>query len=309
MQRPSRPRLVQAGAPRPAPRLARRAQEPAGSSASVAVGVVTALALGALVVLHGLALASAPAAAARTLRATLPALTDLDQALAAHQGDVTALASATGDAGRVPVAGVPIRVEVSHAAALRGGAELRRETLDAMTAQVYDRGHEAFRAEGTPDEGVLSLFSSQWTLRRSMDVMTRGAHDRIAPARLVAFVVAMLAAAALALRVEPGRRPVAIGSALLIGAMLAACGALLARALVWVFTAADSGVTAAVVARIARDATMTVVGAGIVAALTGAVVVVWGLVMARAGALQSAAARTAAEARSPGVAREPWEER
>lgn len=306
MQRPRPARVPPPTRPLPPVRAMRRAPEPPGASALRATGVLTVLAAAAFVVLHGLALATAPKAAARTLHATLPALTDLDQALAAHAQDIAATAG--GGDESIPVPGLPLRVAVPRQAAAAGGEELRRATVDAMTRTVYAEGQAAFRVPDAPAEGALALFSSQWAVRRTLDTLTRGAHQKLVWMRTALAVALVALLVLLALQVDGPRRLLAVGSALAMGAALAAAGALLARLAVWLFTSGDGGVAGAVVAGTARDLAMTV-------AVTAAIAVIAGLALAACG---TAVSRVTTDAPRTGTAqprelqgrllREPWEE-
>jgi hypothetical protein len=298
--------------PRPAPPRARRSTlggrspEPSGSSLPTMTGVLAVLAAAAFIVCHGLALATAPTAAARTLRATLPALTDLDQAITVHVG---AIAAAGTDAdGPVPVPGVPIEITVPPQAARAGGAALRRAALDAMVARVYAQGDEAFRAPTTQADGAASFLSSQWTVRRALGGLTRGVHDDVARGQTVFGLGAVALAALLALQVEPGRRTAAVAGVAAIAAVVAGVGALLARGLVWLLTSGDDDVVSDVVARTARDLTMTVVLVALIVAVAAGVFVALSVLSGRLIAEFTAGRRARPAPARRGPPPRPWEE-
>ena len=291
-------------------RTMRREPEPSRGSAARAAGVFAVFLGAAALVLHGLTLATAPAAAARTLGAVLPALTDLDQALAAHAGSIAATAGEGG--AMVPLPGLPLRVEVPAEAATAGGEQLRDGARDAMVRAVYAEGHAVFRVPDAPPEGALALFGSQWAVRRSLNVLTRDAHDRFVIARAVAGVAAGLMLLVLALQVEPGRRPLAVGSALVGAGLLALLATLVARALVWLFTSGDNSVAGRVVARVGHDLWTTVVITALIATGAGAALAALGALAIRlTGGGEMAEvprARSRRRERRAGLLPEPWEE-
>lgn len=283
----------------------RRPDAPAAGAVR-ATGIACVLATAAFLLLHALTLATAPGAAARTLQATLPALTDLDQALAAHAEDIAA--TAAGGTQSVPVPGLPLAVEVPRAAAVQGGSDLRRAALDTMVRRVYADGHRALRAADAPPEGPLGLFSSQWAVRRALDTMTAGNHQRIALLRSVVGAGALILIGLLAVQVDAERRSLAVGSALAAAGVTAAAAALLGRLGTWLFTTGDSDLASAVLARVAHDITATAVLVAAVAVVAGAIIAATGVVRLRAtGSAATADVRRAHEGRAD-LARRPWEE-
>lgn len=294
---------------RPAPAWsARRPRETRTAGGAQALGAIVAVVTALLVAAHGLALATAPAAAGRTLRATLPALTDLDQTLAAHADEIAK--SASGADASVPVPGLPMTIAVPRQSAAQGGDTLREAALDGLVGRVYAQGHAAFRAPDATEHSSPALFSSQWALWRTLGLLTGPSHHRLTLAALGLAVLALVSAALLALRVDSERRGVAAGSAVAAGALLAALGALLARLVVWLFASDPSDIASTVVGRAAHDLTMTVVVTAAVAGAGGILLAVVGAITAR---MFAAPVRPHASqpqpARRPRLARDPREER
>ncbi len=248
--------------PRPA-RMTRHQRQSHSTSGAQVLGVLLAISAALLITAHGLALATTPAAAGRTLGAVLPALTDLDQAMAAHAGEVASTAAVHDQ--DIPVPGLPLRVTVTREAAAAGGAELRRAALDSMVSTVYNRGHAAFRAPDAPAGGAPALFSSQWALWHALDSLKASSHHRLVLARAALAVVTLLLAVGLVLVVDGRRRGVAAGSAIAVGAGLAALGAVLGRLAAWVLVPNNGDIAAAAVSRIAHDLSMTVVATALIA--------------------------------------------
>ncbi len=289
--------------PRPA-RMTRHQRQSHNTSAAQVLGVLLAISAALLITAHGLALATTPAAAGRTLGAVLPALTDLDQALAAHAGEVASTAAVHDQ--DIPVPGLPLRVTVTRGAAA-GGAELRRAALDAMVSTVYNRGHAAFRAPGAPAGGAPALFSSQWALWHALDSLKASSHHRLVLVRAALVVVTLLLAVGLVLVVDGRRRGVAAGSAIAVGAGLAALGGVLGRLAVRVLVPSDGDIAAAAVSRIAHDLSMTVVATALIAGVAAlALAALSAAVTALSQPVPHPASRPGT--RRPPVIREPEEE-
>lgn len=265
-------------APRRLPPPDRDAGGPAGvaRAAGVAFAVVGAV----LLTLHTLLLLSAEPAATRTLRAMLPVLTDVDQALATHTDDMRATAASGAESVTVP--GVPMAVAVPREAVAVGGPPLRDAVLAAMAARVYRDGHAAFRAVDAPAAGPQNLFSSQWAVQRSLDPFTEGAHQRLSLFRLIAAAAAALLLVALLLLVQGNHRLVALGSALAAAALLAGVVALAARAAAWLLTSFYGEVAAAVVNRAAHTITIGIAAGALVVLVAGVAVAAIGVVSERA---------------------------
>lgn len=261
-------------------RTMRHAPEPASASAARAVGVLLALLLAALVVLHGFTLATGRTAAERTLRGVLPALIDLDQALASHPNEI----SAAADVGSDPVAlpGLPLTVEVPRAAALAGGERLRAATVEQAARGAYRDGPSVFHAEDAKG-GAVGLFTTQWSVRRSFSFLTAGTHQRLVTARMVVLVLTVGATLLFLLIVDRSRWLVASGSVCIAGAALAVAALLGARALVWVLMSGSGGAASAVTARIARDVLFTSGAVALVVGVAGVVLVLLGVLFARSG--------------------------
>ncbi len=242
------------------------------------LGLLVVLAVAALLTLHGLAQATSSANAQRTLRAVLPALTDLDQALAAHGDDIRALA---GAGEPVPVPGIPIDVTIP--AAVAGGGDMgqvRRAAVDAMAARVRGEGAAAFRA-ADGQQSAPGLFSRQWTVQRAVNLLRSGSHDRFVRLRTYAVLPALLLVVLLAWASGLRRAPVALGSAAVFAALLAVVIAVAGRAGAWVIGSGSGGVTAASVGRIARDLSMTPIAVAVTAGAGGVVLALAGSAVAR----------------------------
>ncbi len=283
---------------------ARQSRESRSSGGARAAGLLLALIMAATLGVHALALATSPGAAGRTLRATLPAITDLDQSLAAH---ATELEAAGRDAtSSVVVPGLVVPVEVRREAAATGGDDLRRATVEAMVRWVYVEGHSAFRVSGVREVSAPAPLSSQWMVRRSIDLLTARQHGRLVNLSRILAVGAVAVTALLAIQIESSRRALAVGSALTVGSLLAAVGALVVRGVGWMVMS-DGSVASAVVARIARDVTMTIVVAALVSGLASAALAVGGWLIARMDN-RPARAASPARARQAGLGRERREE-
>lgn len=276
MREPARTRTRGAWSERDPRWTARRRARQSTSGGARIAGVLFALSVTLFLIVHALTLASAPAPAGRTLRAILPALTDLDQALAAHRDDIAATAAGSAS---TPLPGLPFAVEVPSASVMAGGAELRRAALDRIIAVVYAEGTETFRSPDAPPGGP-SAFSAQWSVRQAIGVLTRAAHDRLIVVRWGVAALAALLALLLATRVDRRRLPLAVGSAVVAGAALAALTAGVGRGLIWLF-ASGSGVAGAVVARVAHDLMMTMLATALLAAVAGLLMAAVGTVVMR----------------------------
>jgi hypothetical protein len=307
MQRPVPPRVSRFDAP-PYVGLRRRAAEPPpGAGRARATGVLVAAAAAAVILTHALTMASAPAAAARTLRSVTPALTDLDQALAAHDAEIRAASAAGGESVTVP--GLPLRVEVQPEAAEAGGEERRRAAVDAIAGTLYQEGHAAFVAADARNDTTPGLFTSRWALRRALDTLTHDAHDRFQGARTVSGALFALTLVLLLVQVDGRRWLAAAGSALMAGALIAALALVLAQIGVWLATAGGSDVAGAAVGRIAREVLITASITAGVAAAAGIVLLVAGVLVGRS-ATRAATVEWERRPRPPGrFAREPGEDR
>jgi hypothetical protein len=266
--------------------------------------LVTVLAA-TLVVLHGLVLATERGRAERTLRAVLPVLLDLDQALASHPNAIRAAADAGTD--RVAIPGLPLALAVPRSEALAGGEQLRDAALGEAARTLYAHGPGVFRAPDAGREPTTDLFTSQWAVRRALGLMTDGAHDRLAQARLVMLVLTAGALGFLLLALESERWLLGTGGALVAAAILAAVMLGAGRLLVWLMVSGTGAVVGAVVSRIAHD---TLLAAGLIAVvLAGA-----GIVLMIAGTVMPKAPRGRAVSPGRGVRRvqrgsiEPWED-
>lgn len=266
----------------PVPIWHTRRPVPTASGSASLIGVLLVLATAALVMLHGLALATGSSAAARTLAATLPALTDLDQALQVHGEAVRATAS---DDGFVPVPGLPLPVAVPAQAAQAGGEALRREAVAAMTRAVYRSGSGAFRAEEAVARSTTPLTRS-WLLDQALHLLTRTTHARLALWRVPAVAAVTILAALLAMTTGWRRALVAVGSAVAAGAIFATVVAALGWGAVLVLLSGSGDVTEAVLGRVTRDVAMMVIG-------TGLIVAVAATLMAAAGTLPRGDGRVA----------------
>ncbi|MFN8556253.1 MAG: hypothetical protein U0531_02520 [Dehalococcoidia bacterium] len=269
------------------------------------MGFLGVIAAAAFVTLYGLALATSPTAAARTLAATLPVLTDLDQALVAHADAV--MESARAGVESVAIPGLPLPVTVPREAALAGGDTLRRAAVDAALREVYGGGHAVFRAPDAPPARQPTPLSTEWVVQRTLDLLTRATHTRLSTLGGVSGVALLALLGLLVLQVEGRRRPMALGSVLVAGAIIAALGALLARGGVWLFTSGDDDVVSRVAARTARDLTFTVAAAAGVVGAAGVLGAAIGSAVLRLGAGSPAGRRGRTRAPAP-AAREPWEE-
>jgi hypothetical protein len=263
---------------------------PAGNGRAPLLGVLLVLVTAGLVTLHGLAVATGRDAAARTLTATLPALTDLDQALRVHGEAVRAAAT---DLGPVPVPGLPLTVAVPAEAAQAGGDHLRRAVVAAMTRAVYRSGSAAFRGDGSAGPSAAPL-TRAWLLDHALNLLSAPSHERLAWWRTAVLAAATVLAVALAAVTGPWRMAVAVGSAMAAGALFAVLLTAVVWAAVVLLLSGTNDVTEAVIDRIAHDVAMTVVGTGLIVALAGTVLAAAGALPRRHGRGQDAAGGTAA---------------
>jgi hypothetical protein len=258
-------------------RTMRRGPEPGGTSAARAVGVLLTLLVAALVLTHGVAMASDRAAAERTLRSVLPALIDLDQALASHPREIAAAA----DAGPDPVAlpGLPLTVEVARADALAGGDRLRAAAVADAASTLYQEGPSVFRAPDAEGSAVSSLFTSQWSVRRAFSLLTERTHERFGLARLVAAVLTVAALLLFLLTLSRDRWLIGTGSVVLAGAIVSGLALVVARVFVWFLASGGGAAASAVTSRIARDVLLTAGAVAGVAAASGVVMMLAGVLL------------------------------
>lgn len=247
----------------PVPIWHTRRPVPTTSGSASLVGVLLVLATAALVMLHGLALATGGSAATRTLAAILPALTDLDQALQVH-GDAVRVAAS--DDGFVPVPGLPLPVAVPAQAAQTGGEALRHEAIAAMTRAVYRSGSGALQAEEAVARSTTPLTRS-WLLDQALNLLTRSMHAHLALWRVPAVAAVTILAALLAMTTGWRRASVAVGSAVAAGALVATVVAALGWGAVLVLLSGSGDVTEAVLGRVTRDVAMMVIGTGLIVAV------------------------------------------
>lgn len=252
------------------------------------------LATAALVLLHGLALATGSGAATRTLAATLPALTDLDQALQVHGEEVRAAAL---DDGFVPVPGLPLPVAVPARSAQAGGEALRREAVSSMTRAVYRSGSGAFRGEEAVARSTPPLTRS-WLLDHALNLLSRTTHARLALWRAPAVAAVVILAALLTASTGWHRVLVAVGSAVAAGAIFAIVVTVLVWGTVLVLLSGSGDVTEAVLGRVTRDVAMMVIGTGLIMAVAATL-------MAAAGTLPRGGSRaTSAHVAAPRLERQ-----
>lgn len=305
MTRRPRPRPVSRNGTAPVWTHRRRSPDTSDSRASL-FGALAVIVVAGLILFHALSVATGHAAATRTLRATLPALTDLDQALAAHETDIKATAALAEREVEIP--GLPLSVMVPREAALAGGDMLRGAAVSALAETVYREGSRQFRAPDA-ESSADSMFSKLWATRRSLDLFTANAHDRFSTLRLFALIATVPLLALVVLQVSGQRRAIASGSVLAIAAVLALVITGLGRIVVWVTTSGDSEVSAEVISRAGHDATMSIVAVAGVAFAAGLVLAVAGTVAERLlpdDEPVPTRIRTAGPSRR--YAREPWEE-
>ncbi|MER3420443.1 MAG: hypothetical protein C4290_07925 [Chloroflexota bacterium] len=263
----------------PVPVWTPRQPSPRENARAPLLGVLLVLATAGFVLLHGLALATGRGAATRTLAATLPALTDLDQALLVHGDAVRAAAS---DTELVPVPGLPFTVEISSEAARAGGEETRREVVAALTRAVYRSGSAAFRGDASTGS-VAAPLSRAWLLSHALDLLSASSHARLAWWRTLTLGVTVLLAAGLAASTGPQRMAVAMGSAVAVGALFGVVLAAGAWAGMALLLSGNGDATATVLNRMVHDVAMTVIGTGLVVALVGTVVAATGVLSRRHG--------------------------
>lgn len=251
---------------------------PTSSGARMA-GALTVIAVAALIVMHAITLATERGAALRSLRATLPALTDLDQVLATHTDDVRQAASATSS--EVPIPGLPARITIPRDAATAGSTALRTAVLDQLAREVYANGSSVFRAQDAKRANAPGFLTEQWRLQRALNLLTSQTHARYALVRLVALVAAVLLSLLLWFTVDSRRRAQALGSAVAAGGVLGMLVGALLWGVHWIVSSGDSGIAAAVEAHIVSDILRTVLATGAVAVVSGFVAVVVGAAVNR----------------------------
>ncbi len=260
----------------PVPVWMPRQRPPPENGHAPLLGVLLVLATAGLVLLHGLTIATGRDAATRTLAATLPALTDLDQALRVHGYAVRAAAS---DTDSVPVPGLPLTVEVPSEAARAGGEVLRREVVSALTRAVYRSGSAAFRGDSVAGPAGAPL-GRAWLLGHALDLLSGSGHTRLAWWRTLALGVAAVLAAGLA-AARPRGTAVAVGSAMAAGALFAVVLTAGAWAGLALLLSGNDDATEAVLDRVMHDVAMTVIGTGLVVALAGTVLAAAGVLSRR----------------------------
>jgi len=244
-------------------------------------GVLLALAVAVLVALHGLWQVTAPAAAERVLGTVLPSLTDLDQTLTAGTETMRELALGQPPDGRVPVPGLPVRVEVPREDALNADpSRLRAIVLHRMVETLYQQGAGAFRAEDARAPSP-SIFSSQWALQRTLNFLTTARHDSLDTQRLVVALAALVLVALTIWLHEGPSRLVGPGVSIVVGSLLAGGGALVA----WLGTRLVFGGDNAVddiVRIVVRDSAFTIAVVCATFAGFGIAILVMGLIIGRA---------------------------
>lgn len=272
-----------AGRPLPAQRRAiardRRHLDDTGGGGRVS-GVLLIFAVALLVVTHGLYQVTAPEPSGRVLRAILPPLTDLDQSLSANLDSVREVAAGLPSGGELTVPGLPVPVTLGKDEALSGdSAALRPLILMRMSTTAYRQGSAAFRA---PDAKPSSpaLFSSQWTLQRTLNLLTADQHRSLKTPRLFAALLTLLLAGLTIALLEGPAKLLGPGASVVAGAVLAAAAAAAARLLGLLFFGGQD-VVDGVVRRVLRDGANTVLVVAVVFAAFGLALTALGMLVRR----------------------------
>jgi hypothetical protein len=269
-----------AGRPMP-PRRTYRGYAHEADDVSTATGgrmaaVLLALAVGALVITHGLWQITAPAPAGRLLRTVLLPLTDLDQTLAANLENLREAASGQPPDGRVTVPGLPIAVQVTREEAEGDPDALRSVVLRRMSDAVYEQGAAAFRAPGAEPPSP-TILTSQWAVQRSFDFLTADQHASLRMPRLIALIATLVLAVLTIWLLEGPARLSGPGVSVIVGSVIGALFALGMRLVANLFYGEET-VGDEIVRLVARGASTTVL-------VVAGTFFVFGVVLAVLGAL------------------------
>jgi hypothetical protein len=258
------------------PRHAYETGDDTGVGGARFVAALLALAVAALVVVHALWQVTSAGPAERILRSVLPPLTDLDQTLAANLDSLRELTGGQPPDGRVTVPGLPIPVQVTREEAESDPAALRAVVLQRMAEAIYQRGTDAFQAEGgrTPAPTILS---SQWALQQALNFLTKERHDSLAVPWLALIVTTVVLAGLAVWLFEGPARLSGPGISVITGSIIGAVVALLIRGSAIAFYGEDE-VADSIVRLVARDTSMTM----LVVALT---FLAFGIIVTIVGAL------------------------
>jgi hypothetical protein len=230
--------------PRPAPRRRRASR---GRLATFGLAVISGLWVLALAASQ----ATSPTVAEPFLERTIGALGDVPALLDLHEQPIRIAANQPGS-GPVAVPGWPVPgVMLPRALAQTGTRDEWRAALLRESAEhAYERGSAVFAGSGEAARG--GVFSTSRWVDIVMGGLSSGAHET---ASLVAWAIglATLALAALVLVTVDGvRRFVAIGLALIGGAILAGAGGLLGLLLATLLSMGEGGVFVAEVGALIR---------------------------------------------------------
>ncbi len=154
--------------------------------------------------------ATSPDAARNVLGAGIARITGLDRLLAQDLPN----ANATGaDKDAPPLPGFPIDIQLTHAdIAGKSTAEVRSLVLDRASSRVYNDGVKAFDRTG---QQSVSRFSGEGLLTSMADQITATNHDRATLALIILVILTAVAAGALVLAAEEGRRGRLVGVGIL----------------------------------------------------------------------------------------------
>jgi hypothetical protein len=154
--------------------------------------------------------ATSPGSARTILGNGIANITDIDRLIAQ---DLNALS--TGDVPPLP--GFPIDIQLTRAEIDgKSAAEVRDLVLTRAADRVYDDGVHAF--DRTGDQAV-SRFSGDGMLTTLADQLTRSNYHRATVAFVILAIIAALAAVALLLSAEEGRRLRFLGGSIVVAAV------------------------------------------------------------------------------------------
>jgi hypothetical protein len=184
----------------------------AGSHAGRRVLLAALLAVSLFLAVSALSFRQATSSgSARTILGNgIAEITDIDRLIAQDLN-----APSTGDVPPLP--GFPIDIQLTHTE-IQGKSvpEVRELVLTRAAARVYDDGVHAF--DRTGDQAV-SRFSDDGLLTTLANQLTRSNHNRATVALIILAIITALAAGALIISAEEGRRLRFLGGSVLAGAL------------------------------------------------------------------------------------------
>ncbi|MGE3855460.1 MAG: hypothetical protein AB7G21_00735 [Dehalococcoidia bacterium] len=225
---------------RPLPRIAppRRARPSRGRLATTALTLLTGLWVLALAASQ----ATSPTIAVPFLERTISTLADVPALLQFHEQAIRRAAAQPGGDAPIPIPGFPVHgVTLPKALAQTGRVEEWRDRVLRESAQAaYERGPEVFATAGEA-EATRAFATSRW-VRLIMDIFSADAHATASRTAWILGLAALATGTLVLVLVDGVRRFVAVGLALIGGAMIAAVGGVLGMLLAIAMTVGSESV-------------------------------------------------------------------